>query len=170
MEVVHEAHPDVDIYVTECSGGAWSGSFGDSLRGQLHDLYIGSLRHWAKSIVRWNLALDDRHGPYPASGGHGCTDCVGVITVHDDGTFTREVDYWAMAHVSRFVAAGARRADSNSFGDGNVEDVAFVNPDGGRVLVAFNASGAARRFGVRDGGRSFVATLPAGAAATFTWW
>jgi glucosylceramidase len=170
MDVVHDAHPDVDIYVTECSGGVWSGSFGDSLRTQFQRLYVGSLRHWAKSIIRWNLALDDAHGPYPPSGGRGCTDCIGLITVHDDGSFTREVDYWAMAHVSRFVVAGARRVDSNTFGDGDVEDVAFVDPDGGRVLVAFNSGASARRFAVADGGRGFTATLPAGAAATFTWY
>ncbi len=168
MDLVHDAHPDKDIYVTECSGGTWSGSFADSLRSQLDQLYIGSVRHWAKSIVRWNLALDDNHGPLPTSGG-GCTGCTGLITVHGDGSFTREVDYYAMGHESRFVAAGAYRVDSNSFGPGAIEDVAFVNPDGSRVLVVLNDAGSTQSFTVVEGGRSFTAQLPAGAVATFTW-
>src|SRR5205823_1204343 len=52
MDLVHDAHPDKDIYVTECSGGSWSGSFGDSLQSQGDQLYIGAVRHWAKSMAR----------------------------------------------------------------------------------------------------------------------
>src|SRR5262249_23703749 len=34
MDAVHDAYPDQDIYLTECSGGTWSGSFADSLKSQ----------------------------------------------------------------------------------------------------------------------------------------
>ncbi|HEX4346413.1 MAG TPA: glycoside hydrolase family 30 beta sandwich domain-containing protein, partial [Vicinamibacterales bacterium] len=168
MTTMHNAYPDKDIYVTECSGGTWSGSYGDSLKNQFDQLYIGSTRNWAKSIVRWNIALDDAHGPLPTSGG-GCTTCTGLITIHSDGSFTKEVDYYAMGHASHFIAAGAYRVDSNSFGSGNVEDVAFVNPDGTRVLLVLNGAASTQTFSVVDSGRTFTSSLPAGAVATFTW-
>jgi glucosylceramidase len=168
MTTMHNAFPDKDIYVTECSGGTWSGSFGDSLKSQFDQLYIGSVRNWAKSIVRWNLALNDAHGPLPTSGG-GCATCTGLITIHSDGSFSKEVDYYAMGHASRFVAPGAYRIDSNSFGSGAVEDVAFLNPDGSRVLLVLNGAGSTQSFTIVDSGRSFTSSLPAGAVATFTW-
>ncbi len=168
MTTMHNAYPDKDIYVTECSGGTWSGSFGQSLANQFDQLYIGSARNWAKSVVRWNLALNDAHGPFPTGSG-GCTTCTGLITIHSDGSFTKEVDYYAMGHASRFIASGAYRVDSNSFGSGNVEDVAFVNPDGTRVLLVLNGASSPQSFTVVDSGRTFTSSLPAGAVATFTW-
>jgi glucosylceramidase len=67
------------------------------------------------------------------------------------------------------VHPGARRVASNSFGNGDVKDVAFVNPDGGNVLVAFNTGTSPRTFGVQWGNRWLRYTLAGGAAATFTW-
>ena len=166
MDLVHDAYPDKPIYLTECSGGTWTGDFGTSLISQFQSLYIGSIRHWAKMIVKWNLVLDDQYGPI---GPGGCNDCQGLATIHDDGTYDFNVDYYAMAHVSSFVLRGATRIDSNTFGAGSIEDVAFVNPDGGKVVVAINSGSNSQDFNVNDGERCFVATLPAGAVGTFTW-
>jgi glucosylceramidase len=166
MDLVHDAYPDKPIYLTECSGGTWTGSFGDSLISQFQTLYIGSIRHWAKMIVKWNLVLDDGYGP---TGSGGCNDCQGLATIHSDGSSSFNVDYYAMAHVSSFVRRGAARIDSNTFGAGSIEDVAFANPDGGRVLVAINSGGSAQQFSVADGERCFVGSLPAGSVGTFTW-
>jgi len=35
-----------------------------------------------------------------------------------------------LSHAAKFVVPGAYRIDSNSFGPGVIEDVAFLNPDG----------------------------------------
>lgn len=166
MDLVHDAYPDKPIYLTECSGGTWTGSFSDSLISQFQTLYIGSIRHWAKMIVKWNLVLDDQHGPI---GPGGCNDCDGLATIHSDGTSSFNVDYYAMAHVSSFVQRGAVRIDSNTFDAGSIEDVAFANPDGGKVVVAINSGGDDQPFNIADGDRCFVATLPGGSVGTFTW-
>ncbi|HEX4462442.1 MAG TPA: glycoside hydrolase family 30 beta sandwich domain-containing protein [Polyangia bacterium] len=166
MDQVHDAYPDKPIYMTECSGGTWTGDFGASLISQFQQLYIGSIRHWAKMVVKWNLVLDDSYGPI---GPGGCNDCQGLATIHSDGTYDFNVDYYGMAHVSSFVARGAARIDSNTYGPGSIEDVAFVNPDGGKVLVAINSGGNSLDFNVNDGDRCFVGTLPGGAVGTFTW-
>jgi glucosylceramidase len=50
-----------------------------------------------------------------------------------------------------------------------LDDVAFVNPDGTRVLVAYNNSPVSIRFGVAWNGRGFAYSLPAKATVTFSW-
>ena len=69
---------------------------------------------------------------------------------------------------SRFVEQGAWRIASTST-PGGIETVAFLNPDGARVLVAFNGGDAAKPFAVQADGRSFAYTLAPNAAATFRW-
>jgi len=47
--------------------------------------------------------------------------------------------------------------------------VAFQNPDGSTALIAYNSSSSSQSFQVQWGTESFSYTLPASAAATFTW-
>jgi len=62
------------------------------------------------------------------------------------------------------------RIGSNTFGSGNIEDVAFQNPNGSDALVVLNSNtSSANTFGVDENGQYFNYTLPAGAVATFTW-
>jgi glucosylceramidase len=160
---VHQAYPDKGIWFTECSGGRWSSDFGSNLGWNAHNLTIGATRNWAQSVILWNLALDQDAGPTNG----GCGDCRGVVTVDTrSGQASYEVEYEVLGHLSRFVVPGARRIESASF-PGRLESVAFRNPDGSRVLLAYAVS--AGELGVRWSGQSFDYTLPAGAVATFTW-
>ncbi|WP_151734087.1 glycoside hydrolase family 30 protein [Paenibacillus tengchongensis] len=165
MSGVHDAYPDKDIYVTECSGGAWSEDFSDNLGWLMTKLIIGSPRNWAKTVLMWNLALDPEGGP--ANG--GCADCRGVVTVdgQEEEGYSRNVEYYALGHASRFVDPGAVRIESSQ-GDG-IENVAFRNPDGSIVLIAFNSMSENRTFKVQWGERRFTFTLPSRSAATFKW-
>jgi glucosylceramidase len=139
----------------------WGEPFGWMMR----NLIIGATRNWARTVVLWNLALDDKHGPHLG----GCGDCRGVVTVHSQtGALTRNLEYYALAHVSRFVRRGARRIASTSV-TGGVENVAFRNPDGSVVVVAYNAQSAAQNVSIRWRGRQASMTMPARSAATFAW-
>ena len=162
---VHDAHPDKDTWFSECSGGAWAPNFGDNLRWNVRTLIIGATRHWARGVMLWNLALDERHGPHAG----GCNDCRGVVTVEaSTGTVTRNEEYYSLAHAARFVRRGARRVASTS-GAGDVETVAFHNPDGSKVLIAVNVSDTARRIAIVAGARRAVLPLPAGAVSSIVW-
>ncbi|WP_312876206.1 glycoside hydrolase family 30 beta sandwich domain-containing protein [Paenibacillus alginolyticus] len=86
-----------------------------------------------------------------------------------NGAISFNPDYYAFGHASKFIRAGAYRIDSNTLGSGNIEDVAFRNPDGSEVLIAFNSAVGSRSFKVQRGSKAFTYTLPAGAAATFVW-
>jgi glucosylceramidase len=167
QSAVHDAHPDRDIWHTECSDGTWigGGSFAALFDRDMREMVIGVVRNWAKGTTKWNLALDTANGPHRG----GCSTCFGTVTVDQaSGAVTYNAEYYALGHASKFVRRGARRIASNTFA-GGIENVAFLNPDGGKVLVAYNAGTAATAFRVRWGGQSFRYTLPGRAAATFTW-
>jgi glucosylceramidase len=172
MTALHDAHPDKGIYFTECSGSQSAdpaSTFSDTLKWHARNLVIGATRNWAETVINWNAALDPDGGPHTG----GCTGCTGVLTVAADGTVTRNAEYYTLGHLARFVQPGAVRIASTSFGttgwNGQVEDVAFRNPDGGTVLVAHNENDDPRTVAVREGGREFTYTLPGGSLATFTW-
>ena len=81
---------------------------------------------------------------------------------------TRNVEYYALAHASRFVRPGARRIASTGAVDG-LENVAFRNRDGSKAMVLVNTGPAERTFAVRDGARAFRYALSPGAVVTFRW-
>jgi glucosylceramidase len=163
---VKDAFPDKDIYFTESSGGAWADDFGDNLKWDMQQLIIGATRNWARTVLKWNLALDESHGPNKG----GCQDCRGVVTI-DSGTgdFALNEEYYAFGHASKFVKPGAVRIESNTLGSGSIENVAFRNPGGSIVLVALNSGDEEKPFAIRYAGRMLETSLPAGAAATYVW-
>jgi glucosylceramidase len=166
---VRNAYPGKGTYFTECSGSQSANpanTFADSLDWQTENLIIGATRNWAKTVATWNMALDPSGGP-----SMNCTTCTGVVTVNNSaGTATYNAEYYVLGQASKFVKPGAVRIDSNTFGSGNLEDVAFQNPDGSDALIALNAdTTSAHTFNVDENGQYFSYTLPARAVATFAW-
>lgn len=169
---LHDAFPDKDIWFTEGSG--WHGArdsfaqyFSDTLKWHARNVYIGSVRNWARGVIGWNLALNSQGGP--VNGGCGANPegmCTGAIAI-DGTTVTRNAEYYAIGHLSRFVAPGAVRIGSNNAGD--LENSAFRNPDGSYALVVTNIGGGSQNFNISLGGQSASYTLPPNALATFTW-
>jgi len=165
--LVHDAHPDMNIYFTECSGGAWIPSFAEGIKRDMKDLVIGSTRNWAKTVIKWNLALDGSYGPHNG----GCGNCYGFVTIVPETEigFTANYDYYSIGHASKFVTSGAYRIASTSFQYEGLESVAFQNPDDSKVLIVSNSHTTDKAFTVQWGNQSFVYTLPSGTIATFTW-
>jgi len=163
---VRAAFPDKDVYLTECSGGNWEPLNAGGLVLQARRTVIQSVRHGARGVIFWNLALDERNGPHAG----GCDTCRGVVTIdaRSGEVLDRTDEYYALAHVSRFVLPGARRVASPDT-QGQVDNVAFVNPDGSRVLVVSNSGDTPQALTLGEGDRRVQATLPAKSLATFTW-
>ncbi|MEQ1509537.1 MAG: glycoside hydrolase family 30 beta sandwich domain-containing protein [Sphingopyxis sp.] len=166
QSTVQREFPDKDVWFTECSGGSWDPDFGSSLGWMTRNLIIGTTRNWARGVVMWNIALDENNGPHLG----GCGNCRGVVTIDSrNGNVTRNVEYYVLAHASRFVRRGAVRIDSNT-GVAGIDSVAFRNSDDGSiVLLVANSAADARSFHVRFASRQFAATLSAGAVATYVW-
>lgn len=166
MTTVHNAHPDRGLYFTEISGGEWATNFSDNLQWNMRNIFIGTTKNWSKTALLWNLALDENHGPT----NNGCADCRGVVTINAGGSITRNVEYYSIAHFSKFVRPGARRvASSISQSVAGLDYVAFVNSDGSRTLVLANDDTAAKAMTVKEGAAQFNYALPARSVATITW-
>jgi glucosylceramidase len=158
---LHDLFPAKDTWFTECSGGRWAPDWAKNLQYFAKTLVIDTTRNWARGVLFWNLALDNQDGPHLG----GCKDCRGVVTIDAaTGAVTRNVEYYALAHASRFVLPGAHRIASS--GENNV---AFVNPDGSIALLVANGDAQPRALAVRVGSQGFRYTLPASSVATFTW-
>jgi glucosylceramidase len=92
-----------------------------------------------------------------------------VLTIDSrSGAITRNEEYYALAHASRFVRAGARRIASST-GVGGLETVAFRNVDGSTVLIVANAQPEPVTFAARTGERSVTAIAPAVSVLTLRW-
>jgi glucosylceramidase len=158
--------PGKDIYFTEISGGDWSPNFSDNLVWNIRNIIIGSTRNWSKTALWWNIALDDNGGPNLPG---GCVGCRGVVTIDSStGNVQLNEEYYSIAHASKFVKPGAVRIDSDTF-DNLIETVAFLNPDGSKVLIAVNPSSSARWFDVLENGEAFSYRITAESVATFVW-
>ena len=166
QSVVRDAHPDKDVWLTECSGGEWKPHWPETLPWMTRTLIIGAARHWARGVLMWNLALDEHHGPHLG----GCKDCRGMVTIDSrSGEVTRNIEYYAFAHASKFVRAGAQRIASSPGADG-LDNVAFRNADDGSiVLIVCNSTTMPRRFTVAHRGRLLEYTLDRESIATLTW-
>jgi glucosylceramidase len=165
---VHEEFPDKDLWLTECSGGDWVGDDADNFARDMQRLIIGGTRNWARAVLKWNLALDQDNGPTNG----GCTTCYGTVRVQNQAGVLDQVtlnsEYYAFGHVSKFLAAGARRVESTWAGASTLDQVAFVNPDGARVLVLHNR-GPELTLSVQEGKKQVSVRLPASSALTLYW-
>lgn len=162
LTTVHNAYPNKNVYFTEQWVGAPS-NFGGDLSWHVNTLIIGGTRNWSRNVLEWNLAADPNNNPHTAG---GCSTCLGGITV--SGTsITRNVGYYIIGHAARFVRPGAVRISSNL--SGSIQNVAFKNSDGSKVLIALNNGSSAVSFKVKWGTESFTYSLAAGAVATFKW-
>ena len=162
---VHDRFPNKGLWMTECSGGTWQKG---NLLADTEKLVIESTRQWAKSVVLWGLALDEKNGPNTG----GCATCRGFVTINRSAephqvTYTQ--DYYAIGHASEFVHPGAVRIDSTDLGPQNLETVAFQNTNGSIALLVLNNADRPADFSVSWHGNSFPTSLSAGSVATYLW-
>jgi len=164
---VHRAYPQKDVYLTECSGGDWASSANGELLWFARNLLVTGTRQWARGVVYWNLALDENHGPHIG----GCDLCKGVVTIDSQtGAVSRNDEYYALAHFSRFVLPGAVRVESTATEKEGIDNVAFQNAsDGSIVLVVVNSHASARPIAVANEQSRFEYTMPPASVATFVW-
>jgi glucosylceramidase len=144
---------------------------------------IGSLRNGARSVTLWNMALDEAGLPNA-----GTTGRRGFITIPSSGSgvFVRNAEYYVLRHLAQFLQAGAVKVSSSSYGGYSssyttawlagyagtaIESVAYLNPDGSVVLLAFNPTASAVTTVIMDArtGTGFPVTLAAGELSTFVW-
>jgi glucosylceramidase len=174
MSDFHAEYPRLPELVDECSPGGPTPT-------PTSEVVIASMRNWAGTVALWNLALDQHGGPVQPPN-RGCPRCLGLATINQrSGAISLTRSYYQLGQASTFVRPGAERIASTHFVtysyphsyasvvSHGLDDVAFRNPDGTIVLVAYNNSAAAIRFAVAWRARTFTYQLPPRATVTFVW-
>lgn len=166
ISVMSEVHAGTgkNVYFTE-QFTSTHGNFGDDLGWHIRNVVIGSLNNHSKAVFEWNLAADQAGGPRTPG---GCSECLPAVTVPNAKGYRRNVAYYIIAHVSKFISPGAVRIRASS-STPHLHAVGFDNPNGQRVLVAYNDDDRSTTLRVQDKGQAFDYSLPGKSVVTFSW-
>jgi len=132
---VYEAFAGKEVHFTEGSGGEWIPPFEQAFSNVIRT-GIQILRNYSKSLVLWNMALDEHNGPTVP--GFGQSTCRGIVQINQQtGELVYTLDYYALAHFSALIRPRAVQIQSVS-SDDSIYTVAFRNTDASTALVLFN--------------------------------
>ncbi|HEY2654620.1 MAG TPA: glycoside hydrolase family 30 beta sandwich domain-containing protein [Solirubrobacteraceae bacterium] len=170
MSTFHDQFPHAPILVNECSPGI--------IPYATAEVPIDAARNWASGVQLWNLALDPDGGPVENNKSYGCPRCTGIVTVNKaTHSTTYNLNYYQLGQTSKYVQLGAVRISSTRFVHDlvaggvspGVDDVGYLNPDGSKVLVAYNSGRSPASFAVHWRSRFLNWTLAPAATATLVW-
>jgi len=164
MTDVHNAFPTKNIYFTEQSITQRDNNPLMPISKPVARVMIGVSRNWSKNVLLWNLAADPNNGPHTSNG--GCSGCSGALTIDGDNV-RRNIAFYTVAQVSKFVPPGSIRIDSNDLD--TLPNVAFRTPDGKKVLVVSNMTDTPQTFDVHTNAKTFTSTLSPGNVGTYVW-
>jgi len=162
LSKVHDAHPDKKLYFTEQWTGA-KGSFDGDLFWHTEHIVIGTINNWSSAVIEWNLAANAQYEPHTPG---GCTECKGALTIQGD-EITRNVSYYIIGHVSKFVPAGSKRIESKTSSD-LIKTSSFILPNGKKATIILNA-GSSNKVALKNKQQTYSITLPAGSVSTIVW-
>ncbi|WP_114791960.1 glycoside hydrolase family 30 beta sandwich domain-containing protein [Niabella yanshanensis] len=162
MSQIYNAYPDKNVYFTE----QWTdseGQFAGDLKWHIKNIIIATSRNWSKIALAWNLANDPYMGPHTPG---GCTRCLGALTINGSAV-TKNVAYYNIAHASKFVPAGSKRIESSN--SAQVSNVAFLTPQGKKVMIVVNDNNNTASFNIKYKGKLAPVSLEGNSVATFVW-
>jgi glucosylceramidase len=166
MTTVHN-NTGKNVYFTEQFTSS-SGSFVGDLGWHMRNVMIGSTNNWSKVALEWNLANNSSIGPFTPG---GCTSCLGALTVASNGAVTRNVAYYIVGHMSKFIRPGALRTTTTST-NSNLSCAGFVNDSANgssKVLVVYNNSQRDITFNIKYAGSIATVTLHKKSVGSYIW-
>jgi len=189
MTIMHNAHPEKNLYFTEQMVVEKPGSPSIDIAFQVKRLIIGATCNWSRNVILWNFAADPLNDPHTNDG--GCSMCQGAVTIDKD-LAGKNIAYYVVAHASKFVIPGSVRIATTQTGDMAVNlttdeerrevvrvatmhnnevlpNVAFRTPEGKIVLVVANDSFNTSSFSIRYGGMAANIRLDPGSVGTYVW-
>ncbi|MCM1290102.1 MAG: hypothetical protein NC132_05075 [Corallococcus sp.] len=163
-------YPDKHVLLTECCvelahdsttgkssvSGLWEHGerYGKNI---LKDLANGS-----EGYIDWNMLLNAQGGPT-----HVGNYCESPLMSDKNNNLVYNPSYWYIGHFSRFIDAGAKRVFCSA-GKTGILAVAYVNPDGRKVVVAMNVNDRDEDCCFDVDGRTFRLNLTAHSIVTAT--
>lgn len=189
MTILHNAHPEKNLYFTEQMVVEKPGSPAIEIAAQVKRLIIGATTNWSRNVILWNFAADPLNDPHTDDG--GCSMCQGAVTIDRD-LFSKNIAYYVVAHASKFVTPGSVRIGSTQTGDMAVSlttdeerrevvrvatmennevlpNVAFRTPEGKIVLIVANDSFNVSSFRIQYRSMTANIRLEPGAVGTYVW-
>lgn len=174
MTDVHNKYPDKEIWFTEgcaITSKTWQiegylkfDKYEDSFLNFSHNV-INIPRNWCQTMMMYQIALDPDHGPAVFAPPTN----YGMVTIDPK---TKDIayrpEYYTLGHISKFVYPDAYRIESNQY-DGEIENIAFKNPDGSLVLVVSNRLSKEQTINVKWNSKEFLHKIPAKSMITFAW-
>jgi glucosylceramidase len=114
-------------------------------------------------VIEWNLAANAKYEPHTLG---GCTECKGALTIQGE-EISRNVSYYIIGHISKFVPPGSKRIASKSSSD-LIKTSSFLLPNGKKVSIVLNA-GSLNNIVLKNKQQTYSITLPAGSVSTIVW-
>ncbi len=134
IRAVRKVFPEQKVFFTE--GCVEYSRFADSGEVEKAEMYahdmLGDFKAGCNAFIDWNLLLDENGGP-----NHVGNFCAAPIMADGKGDIEKRLSYYYIGHFSKFVQKGARQMMTSCYTD-KVETVAFLNPDGSKVVVLLN--------------------------------
>lgn len=178
MAKVLRTYPHLKVFCTEWRALA-AESDDTQMRGMAGGWITEALQYGSSGSMIWNLALDENGGPQD---GFHPGRLPGVTINSSTGAITRTTQFYAVAHLTKWLQPGALRCLSAGPARGTayeayltypstLKHVAMVNPDGSVLLYVYNGTGASVSFQIVDArsDTAFPVTMVAGQLSTFTW-
>ncbi len=162
MTTVHNA-TNKNVYFTEQYTGP--GNFSGDFAWHMLNVVIGSTNNWSKAVLEWNVANNPSLGPRTPG---GCSTCLGAITINSSTSYTRNVAYYIIGQISKFVDPGALRIGTSS-SNASIISAGFRNPDGSVAVIVHNQGLVSSTIKMVSGSSAFDYTIPASSAVTFNW-
>jgi len=162
LSEVHKAYPDKKIYFTEQWTGA-KGSYDEDFMWHLAHIVIGTIENWSAVVLEWNLANDAKFEPHTP---FGCTECKGAFTIQDSN-IQRNVSYYIIGQIAKFVKPGAIRTLSSST-DASLLTTSFNLKNGKKAILILNTTDS-KQILLEENKNHYLINIPAKAASTIIW-
>ncbi len=125
-----------------------------------HDM-IGNFAAGMDGFIDWNICLDEQGGPNYV--GNYCE--APIICDTANGTLSYKLSFYYISHFSSFIKSGAKRVATTIYTD-EIEQVAFINPDGSMVVVIQNRTVVVMNTSLRIDSKLIDVELPADSIST----
>ena len=127
LGATHDDYPELELIQTESECGGGDNSWAQMM--YIFEMMRMYIREGASAYVYWNIALE---GDSASTWGWKQNSLIHV----NGNKATLTPEYYLMKHVSHFVKRGAKFVESKGIFSSNT--LAFVNPDGQRILFVAN--------------------------------
>ncbi|KAJ7932776.1 glycoside hydrolase family 30 protein [Mycena leptocephala] len=125
-----QAVPNKDVYFTECTGMDGS-DWWDDIKYQTEHIFMGTIEHHAQTALMWRLISgEELPGSTSCYKDKLANQCRAAVDINDDGTYTLNQEYYAIAHAAHAVLPAMRGRSTLATGDrtANLRVNAYATP------------------------------------------